>query len=178
MEKSIPTNKIIPREFFNRPTLVVARDLIGKTLVRRIGRQTRRYKITEVEAYVGPHDLACHSSKGRTPRTEVMYGEAGRFYIYFIYGMYWMLNIITEDDCPTGILIRGVEGISGPGRVTRALSIDKTLKGKLAIPQTGLWFEDNGEKIPRRKIKRTPRIGVSYAGPEWSQKPYRFVLEE
>lgn len=107
-----------------------------------------------------------------------MYGEAGRFYIYFIYGMYWMLNIITEDDCPTGILIRGVEGISGPGRVTRALSIDKTLKGKLAIPQTGLWFEDNGEKIPRRKIKRTPRIGVSYAGPEWSQKPYRFVLEE
>jgi DNA-3-methyladenine glycosylase len=170
--------KVLDKQFFNRKTLIVAQDLLGKYLVRKIGRKIRRYKITEVESYVGSHDLASHSSKGRTERNEVMFGEAGRFYIYLVYGMYYMLNVVTEEkDSPSAILIRGLESISGPGRITKTLGIGKKLNGKLASPKSRLWFE-GGEKNSARKIKRAPRIGVNYAGPLWSKKPYRFILEE
>ncbi|OHA88481.1 MAG: hypothetical protein A2653_00535 [Candidatus Zambryskibacteria bacterium RIFCSPHIGHO2_01_FULL_43_25] len=170
--------KVLDKQFFNRKTLAVARDLLGKYLVRKTGKKIRRYKITEVEGYVGSHDLASHSSKGKTERNEVMFGEAGRFYIYLVYGMYYMLNVVTEKkDYPSAILIRGVEGLSGPGVITRELKINKKFNGKSASRKTRLWFEDGG-KINPRKIKKTPRIGVHYAGPVWSKKPYRFILEE
>lgn len=173
----MPRPKTLKPDFFDRKTLIVSRDLLGKYLVRKTGRKTEGYQITEVEAYIGPHDLACHSAKGLTPRTEIMYKSAGHFYIYLTYGMHYMLNIVTEaKDYPAAVLIRGVECCSGPGRLTRLLKINKNLNGKLAIPKNGLWLEDRGEVIKPSQIKRTPRIGIDYAGPIWSQKPYRFIL--
>src|SRR5687767_4392651 len=132
--------KVDPNKFFKSKTLTVAKELLGKTLVRQIGNKIIRERITEVEAYIGPHDLACHSSKGRTARTEIMFKEAGTIYVYLIYGMYWMLNIVTEEkDYPAAILIRGTENVSGPGRVTREFDIDKKLNGKLLGKESGLW---------------------------------------
>ena len=172
---------MLDNSFFNRKTLKVARELVGKTLVRRIGNRIIRERITEVEAYVGPHDLACHSSRGKTKRNEVMFREAGTIYVYFTYGMHWMLNIVTEEkDFPAAVLIRGIESagrqISGPARLTKKLKIDKNLNGKKLGRKTGLWIEV-GEKIASKNIGRTPRIGVSYAG-KWAEKPYRFILKE
>ncbi len=166
--------KILPPSFFNRPTLEVARDLLGKFLVRRFSDGTETaLRITEVEAYDGPDDKASHASKGRTPRTEVMFGEPGHFYVYLCYGLHWMLNIVTgPKDYPAAILIRGVEGGNGPARLTKALKIDGSLNTLPAAESSGLWFEDRGEKVG--KIKATPRIGVDYAG-EWSKKKWRFV---
>lgn len=167
-------NKILPHSFFQRNVVKVAEDLIGCYLVR----DGERYMITETEAYDGCDDLACHASKGRTPRTEVMYGEGGHIYTYLIYGMYWMLNIITgPKDYPAGVLIRGIEGIHGPGRVTKKLKINRSFYGKKLSKETGLWIE-KGEKIPKNKIEKTARVGVDYAGPIWAKKEWRFVLKK
>ncbi|QQR55075.1 DNA-3-methyladenine glycosylase [Candidatus Peregrinibacteria bacterium] len=170
-------NKALPLRWFNRPTVDVARDLLGKYLVRRFPDGTEHaYRITETEAYDGPEDLACHASKGRTPRTEVMFGEAGHFYVYFVYGIHWLLNIVTgPTDFPSAVLIRGLEGLSGPARLTKALQIDKSFYGKPATPKSDLWFEDRGEKVDQ--ILATPRIGVDYAGKEWARKEWRFVIK-
>ena len=172
--------KVLSKEFFERKTLVVARELLGKYLVRKINGKVIRERITEVEAYIGPHDLASHASKGRTKRTEVMFGEAGKIYIYLVYGMYWMLNIVTEEkDYPSAILIRGTENFKGPGVLTHELKISGKLNGKPLSKKSGLWIK-SGLKIENRKLKirRFPRIGVSYAGPIWSQKKLRFVLKQ
>lgn len=161
--------------FFARNTLIVARELIGCYLVRKIGENIIRLKITETEGYIGPHDLACHASKGRTKRTEVMFGEPGHFYVYMIYGMYYMLNVITEEaGFPAAVLIRSAGSHVGPGRLTRALEIDLKLNSKIAIPENALWFEPRD--MPVGTIKTTKRIGVDYAGPIWAEKEYRFVL--
>lgn len=169
--------KLLTKQFFSNSALSVAKNLIGKYLVRKLNGKEKAYMITEVEAYVGPHDKASHASRGKTKRTEVMFGQAGIFYVYLIYGMYWMLNVVTDKaDYPSAVLIREIEGYEGPGKLTKALKINKTLNGKEAAPQNGLWFEDRGVRIPKRRIKRTPRIGVSYAK-EWAPKPYRFVLK-
>ena len=160
--------KILTPDFFNRPTLQVAEELIGKYLVRH----QQKLIITDVEAYDGPQDLACHASKGRTPRTEVMFGPAGRFYVYFCYGVHWMLNIVTGPP-GTAILIRGAGDIQGPARLTKALQIDNSFNTKPAVPTTGLWFEESGITP---EIEKSPRIGVDYAGPIWSKKPYRLTL--
>src|SRR4051812_28041733 len=122
--------KTLPKHFFNRKTLTVANDLLGKYLVREIDGEIIREKIIETEAYIGPHDLACHSSRGRTERNKIMFEEAGTIYIYFTYGMHWMLNIVTEEkDFPSAVLIRGLENVSGPARLTKKLKIDKGLNG-------------------------------------------------
>jgi DNA-3-methyladenine glycosylase len=164
-------------DFFERPALAVARDLIGKYLVRRIGGKTTAHMITEVEAYVGPHDLACHASKGLTPRTKVMFGPPGNFYVYFTYGLHWLLNVVTgKEGYPSAVLIRGLEDVSGPARLTKKLGITGALNGASAKRSTGLWIEDRGIKVPPRRILRTPRIGVDYAGEEWAGKPYRFLV--
>jgi DNA-3-methyladenine glycosylase len=165
-------------DFFSRPALVVARDMIGKFLVRRIGKWDIALPITETEAYVGPHDLACHGSKGRTPRTEVMFGPAGHWYVYFVYGIHWMLNAVTDDEGhPAAVLVRGAGQWDGPAKLTKALEIDKSFNTRPIAPDSALWMEDRGLKIPRRRIQSTPRIGVDYAGP-WAEKPYRFVLRD
>ena len=168
----------LDENFFAQKTLKAAKDLIGCYLVRKVGKKTHRLLITETEAYIGPHDLACHSSKGRTTRTEIMFGEPGRIYIYMIYGMYFMLNIVTEKkDYPAAILIRGAGEYVGPGRLCKALSIDKKLNGLKAVPKNGLWFEPRDENFKSKgKIKKSKRIGVNYAGPIWAEKEYRFVL--
>jgi DNA-3-methyladenine glycosylase len=161
--------------WFDRPADVVARDLLGKMLVRGISGKRVALTITETEAYLGPHDLACHAARGRTRRTEVMYGPPGIFYVYFIYGLHWMLNVVTGcEGSPAAILIRAAGGISGPARLTRALAIDGALNGRMAGRASGLWFETGR---PAARIIATPRIGVDYAGPRWSSRKLRFVLQ-
>lgn len=133
--------------------------------------------ITETEAYDGPDDRASHASRGRTARTEAMFGSPGRFYVYLCYGLHFMLNIVTgPEDYPAAVLIRGVLGFNGPGKLTHALKIDKNLNAQRASVRSGLWFEDRGFAVEKSFIEKTPRVGVAYAGPVWSQKPYRFIL--
>jgi DNA-3-methyladenine glycosylase len=171
--------QVLPIEFFKRPVLEVAQELIGASLVRRMSDgSVISSMLTEVEAYDGTDDLASHASKGRTPRTEVMFGPAGVFYVYLIYGMHWMLNVVTgEPGYPAAVLIRGTTNIVGPGRITARLQIDKSLNGKPAKKSSGLWFENRSIFIPDERIETTPRIGVEYSG-DWSQVPYRFILRE
>lgn len=167
-------SKILSKNFFNRPTLKVARELLGKFLVCRIGKKEIAAMINEVEAYVGREDKASHASRGKTERNKIMFGKAGHWYVYLTYGMHWMLNIVTEKDgYPAAVLIRGVEGIRGPGRLTRFFKIDNSFNNKLANYSMGLWIEDRRVKINPRQIKRGKRIGVDYAG-EWKNKLWRF----
>jgi DNA-3-methyladenine glycosylase len=170
--------KYLDQTFFVQKTLKAAKKLVGCYLVRKIGKKIYRIKITETEAYIGPHDLACHSAKGRTKRTEIMYAEPGTIYIYIIYGVYFMLNIVTEKkDFPAAILIRGAGEWVGPGRLAKALEIDKKLNGLKAVPENGLWFEPRDEDF-KGKIKKSKRIGIDYAGPIWADKEYRFILAD
>lgn len=147
----------------------MAPELLGKYLVR--GNQ--KLKITETEAYLGPHDLAAHSRFGRTKRTEIMFGPAGRAYIYMIYGMYYCLNVVAGPD-GAAVLIRGAGDISGPGRLCRSLGITTKLNG-VDMTVAGPLYITEREDVGRQKIKITPRIGVDYAK-EWKDKPLRFVL--
>jgi len=167
--------KRLPLNFFLREALEVAPGLLGKNLVRQFedGR-IERYRITEVEAYRGTEDLACHSSKGRTPRTEVMFQEGGTVYVYLIYGMYWMLNLVTgpEEDA-SAVLIRGIEGFSGPGRVGRELKLDRSFYGESLVNSSRIWLED-AESVS--EIKTSKRIGIEYAGEEWAGKLWRFNI--
>ena len=141
-----------------------------------MGRQ--EFLICEVEAYDGERDLACHASKGRTKRTDVMYQAGGRWYVYLCYGVHEMLNLVTgPENYPAAILIRGVEGISGPGRLTKRLQIGRHLNGLPAEPASGLHIEDHGIKVPRKLIITGPRVGVNYAGPVWAAKPWRFSFD-
>jgi DNA-3-methyladenine glycosylase len=169
--------KILTAQFFRRPVLEVAPQLLGKYVVYDVFGNKLSSMITEVEAYDGCDDLACHASRGRTARTEVMYASGGVWYIYLVYGMHEMLNIVTgPKDYPAAVLIRGLADASGPGRVTRQFGIDRRLNGTRAGRQSGLWIEDRGIIIDPKNIKRAPRIGVNYAGPIWSEKPYRFMI--
>lgn len=168
---------------------MVAKDMLGKYLVRRYRGRTIALMITETEAYDGPHDKASHASRGKTPRNGIMFGEAGRFYVYFTYGIHWMLNVVTgREEYPAAVLLRagrarcqmsGVKCqekfkiVNGPARLTKYLKIDKRFNGKPAERRTGLWFEDRGVKIKPRQIKCGPRVGVDYAG-MWAKKPYNF----
>ena len=162
-------------EFFIRDVLDVAPGLIGKNLVVRLGDNVYgRYRVTEVEAYRGAEDRACHASKGRTPRTEIMYHEGGRLYVYFIYGMYWMLNVVTGgENNPQAVLIRGVESLHGPGKLTRSIGIDRTYYGEDLTISDRIWFEESGVKP---LIRTGQRIGIGYAGEYWKTRPWRFYL--
>jgi len=184
----------LPRSFYQQPTLDVARQLLGKYLVRRHGEGTTVGRVVETEAYVGPEDKACHASRGRTPRTQVMFGSAGYAYVYLIYGFHHMLNLVTETkDFPAAVLIRAVEPLqgielmaerratkerrnlaSGPGKLCQAFAIDRTLNGNDLCGEV-LYLEDSGDPAP--KFVTTPRIGVDYAG-EWTHKPWRFLIRD
>lgn len=177
--------KILPNSFFNRETTGVARELIGKSVVCRCGRATRELIITETESYDGPRDKASHAAKGKTPRNAVMFGPAGRWYFYFIYGNHWMMNITTrEKNYPAAILIRaGItpEGkiVSGPGRLTAYLGIGKKIaqraNGRNSGSHIGIWIADSGRAPRRGRIKKSPRIGVAYAGAA-ARWPRRFHI--
>jgi DNA-3-methyladenine glycosylase len=163
--------------FFERRAAKVARELLGKQLVRCRGNATRTFVIVETEAYGGPQDLASHASRGRTPRTEVMFGPAGHFYVYRIYGLHWILNVVTGPVGDAGaVLIRSVAGIEGPGRVTAGLAVNGGVNGRKADPVTGLWFAPNRAPLARLRVRTMPRVGVDYAGPVWSRKKLRFIL--
>jgi DNA-3-methyladenine glycosylase len=175
-----PTRKIT-RDFYARSTLTVARELIGMHLVHADGGVLRAGRIVETEAYQGPEDLAAHSSRGRTQRTEVMFGPPGHAYVYFIYGFWYCLNIVTEaPGVPHAVLLRALEPVTGvadktwgPGLLCRAMSIDKRLNGTDLCGNV-LWLERPaalGRRPPR--VARSERIGVDYAG-EWARRPWRF----
>ena len=167
--------------------------MLGKYLVRKHPAGVTVGRIVESEAYIGPEDKACHASRGRTQRTEIMFGQAGHAYIYLIYGFHCMLNIVTEkEDFPSAVLIRAVEPLkgielmrarrgvdeltnlaSGPGKLCTAFAIDRTLNGNDLCGKI-LYVEDRDEPSP--KIAATPRIGVDYAG-KWKHKPWRFLIK-
>lgn len=162
--------------FFKRDVLEVAPELLGKTLVRRFSDgRIERFTITETEAYRGTEDMACHASKGRTRRTEVMFREGGLIYVYLIYGMYWMLNFVTGlEDQPSAVLIRGMGNITGPGKLGRKLELDKSFYGEELYTSERLWVEDesNGNVMHTTH----PRVGIEYAGDPWINKPWRFKI--
>lgn len=167
-------NQRLPADFFQRDVLTVAPELLGKVLVRRFSDgNEERYVVTEVEAYSAPHDLACHASKGKTSRTEVMFREGGLVYVYLIYGIYWMLNFVTgKEDEASAVLIRGVKGISGPGRVGKVLMLDKSFYGEKLHTSDRLWVEDS---TISPSYERLPRVGINYAGEPWVSKPWRYL---
>jgi len=177
----MPTSRKVTRAFYARDTLTVARELIGMHLVRADADTLRTGRIVETEAYQGPEDLAAHSSRGRTPRTEVMFGPPGHAYVYFIYGFWHCLNLVTEaEGVPHAVLLRALEpvtGISdktwGPGLLCRAMHIDKGLNGA-DLCGDALWLErPPGDARQPPRIARSARIGVDYAG-EWARRPWRF----
>jgi DNA-3-methyladenine glycosylase len=177
--RSTPFRVIEAEALHSKRAVFLARWLLGKFLVRRFAdRPDDARMILETEAYCGENDLACHARAGRTKRTEVMYAEGGVWYVYLCYGIHEMLNLVVGPrDWPAAILIRGVEGAIGPGRVTKALAIDRQLNAKAVAPSSGLWLEDRGVYVPRAAVKVTPRIGVDYAGPIWSAKHWRFTCD-
>jgi DNA-3-methyladenine glycosylase len=159
-------------DFYTRDVLEVAPELIGKELVVRSGDKIRRRMITEVEAYRGAEDKACHASKGRTKRTEIMYHEGGRIYVYLIYGMYWLINVVAnKTGVPEAALIRGVEGCYGPGRLTRLMEIDGSFYGEDLTISERIWITDSGK---RPQYSTGTRIGIGYAGHPWTEKPWRY----
>lgn len=175
---------LLRRSFFQKPTVEVAQNLLGCFLVRRIGRKILRGKIIETEAYAGLNDKASHAARGRTPRTEIMFGGAGYFYIYLIYGMYYCLNVVTEKaGYPAAVLIRGVvvsgknvKLLNGPGKVCRYFKIDKRLNGQNVAIGKNLWLEKGKPNKPSKIIK-AKRAGVDYAG-KWQHKKWRFILDK
>lgn len=170
----------LARAFFERSTLTVARALIGMHLLHDDGREVRSGRIVETEAYLGPADRAAHSWRGRTPRTEVMFGPPGHAYVYFIYGFWNCLNVVTGPaGVPHAVLLRALEPLGGlaertfgPGLLCRALHIDRSLNGADLRGEV-LWLEAPAAGAPRVRIARSPRIGIDYAG-EWAHRPWRF----
>lgn len=159
--------------FFHRPCLDVARDLVGKILVHETEAGVFRLRISETEAYWGAEDTACHVSKGRTPRTEVFFADAGTLYVYLCYGMHWMLNIVTGDtEDPQAVLIRACVEAPGPGKLTKKLGITGSLN-KGSILDGPLWIEDDGFRCA---VLTDKRVGIGYAAQEDQDKPWRFKI--
>ncbi len=187
------SSSCLPREFYARPTLAVARDLLGMRLVRLQDGIQLSGIITEAEAYIGQEDLACHAHSGKSLRNAVMFGPPGHAYVYFTYGMHWMLNAVTErQDFPAAVLLRAIqplEGVQiisarrqgrdtfGPAKLTQALGIDGALNGiDLCSPASGLWIEP-GAPLPASAVLTGPRVGL-YTVPEpWKSKPWRFRVK-
>ena len=182
------------REFYNRPTLWVARNLLGKKLVRRIGKIELSGMITETEAYCGSEDSACHAHRGRTARNAVMFGKPGHAYVYFTYGMHYLLNIVTEGEGqPCAVLIRAMEPLTGleqmrarrkregkdltngPAKLCQALSIDKDFYGWDLTKGKQLWVETYRD-VPEDSIVITPRIGIDYAAKKDREALWRFLI--
>jgi len=187
--------KRLGRKFFQRPTLKVAKELLGKYLVRKIGKKILSGKIVETEAYIGPQDKASHAYRGKiTKRNRAEYLKGGHIYIYLVYGMYWQLNISTErEGKPECVLIRALEPqvrtkrfkkqeskfknlANGPGKLCRWLKLDGSFYGEDLCKSKRIWVEDRGEKIKKSQIARSKRIGIEYAG-EWKDKLWRFYIK-
>ena len=165
----------LTEEFFAQDTLTVARLLVGKVLVHRTPQGEKRLRITETEAYIGEADTACHAHKGRTRRTETMYGPAGTVYIYLCYGMHWMANIVTGAvNDPQAVLIRACENAEGPARLTKALGITGALNRTSVLEESGsLWVEDDGFSC---EVHTDTRVGIGYATEEDQARLWRFCM--
>jgi len=186
-------SKILSRSFYNRPTLTVARELIGARLVRIFDGMKLVGLITETEAYISQKDLACHAKAGLTPRTAPMFGEPGHAYVYFTYGNHWMLNAVTErEGFPAAVLIRAIQPIEGaeimlerrqgrntfgPGKLTQALGITKSEnQADLTETTSGLWIEA-GVQVPNSRVTKGPRVGLNSTLEPWLSKPWRFLVK-
>jgi len=185
--------KILPRSFYSRPTLTVARELIGARLIRILDGVKLVGLIAETEAYISEKDMACHARAGLTPRTRVMYGEPGHAYVYFTYGNHWMLNVVTErQGFPAAVLIRAIQAIEGvevmsarrqgrdtfgPGKLCQAMGIGQAENGvDLTNTASGLWIED-GVKVPKTLVTKGPRVGLNNTPEPWLSKPWRFMVK-
>ncbi len=185
---------ILPREFYDRPTLQVARDLVGAHLVRLLNGMRLVGVITEAEAYIGQNDLGCHAKAGLTARTKVMFGPPGHAYVYFTYGNHWMLNVVTERaGFPAAVLIRAIHPLQGvqemarrrhgrdtlgPGKLTKALGITGADNGIDLTKRTSkLWIEA-GQPVPNRAVTRGPRVGLNTVPEPWKSKPWRFLVSQ
>jgi len=164
----------LDRSFYERDVLIVAPELIGKRMIRNTPAGNPSYLITEVEAYRGTEDEASHARFGKTSRNAVMFDTGGLLYVYLIYGMYWMLNIVTgKRGQAQAVLIRGVSDISGPGRIARTLGIDRSFYGEDLVSSERIWIEDHSN-IP--EYVQQPRIGINYAGEPWKSQPWRYIM--
>lgn len=185
---------ILPKNFYGRPTLQVARELIGARLVRILDGVKLVGIISETEAYISQKDLACHAKAGLTARTAVMFGEPGHAYVYFTYGNHWMLNAVTErEGFPSAVLIRAIQPIEGadimsarrsgrdtfgPGKLTQAMGITKSENGAdLTETTSGLWIEA-GVKVPNSLVTKGPRVGLNNTPEPWLSKPWRFLVKD
>jgi DNA-3-methyladenine glycosylase len=187
------SSRILPQSFYNRPTLTVARELLGARLVRMLDGQKLVGIITETEGYIGETDLACHAKAGLTKRTAPMYGPAGHAYVYFTYGNHWMLNAVTErEGFPAAVLIRAIQPIEGieimlkrrsgrdtlgPGKLTQALGITNEQNNlNLTKANLQLWIEA-GTAIPDESVKIGARVGLNKTPEPWLSKPWRFLYQ-
>lgn len=173
--------KKLTRDFFDRNTIIVAKELLGKYLVHKFDNVERIGKIVEVEAYLGEHDLAAHSSKGMTPRTKVMFGPPGHAYVYLIYGMYHCMNVVTEQEGhASAVLLRALEPIkniegktAGPGLLCNAMHINKRLQGH-DLESDDFYIADPCD-LTKFSIVKRPRVGVDYAK-HWARRLLRFYI--
>ncbi len=189
----------LARRFFARPTLQVARELLGQRLVRLSAGVRLAGRITETEAYIGSTDLACHARFGRTPRSQIMYGPPGRAYVYFTYGMHWMSNIVTEpEDFPAAVLIRAIQPedgqpimqsrrgprvplarlADGPGKLAQALGIDGALNGHDLCAPGAVLFIERARPVPNARVQTGPRVGLNHTPEPWKSMPWRFIVKE
>lgn len=177
----------LKRNFFERDTLVVAQELLGKIIVRRINNLIIKARIIETEAYIGPDDKACHGRHGKTKRNMPLWGPAGYTYIYLCMGLHYLLNIVTEKDgFPAGVMIRKIEPLTdtgenfkdfGPGNTTKYLKVDRSLNNVDTIHSNEIWIENDGFVVLENKIQTAQRVGIDYAE-EYREKPWRFILKK
>ncbi len=190
--------KRLTASFYTRDTVITARDLIGKRLVRLEGDRRIAGMIVETEAYRGEEDLACHCRAGETPRTKIMYGPPGRAYVYFVYGMHWLLNFVTEKEgYPGAVLIRGIlpeEGLDlinkrrngrpqkqwtdGPAKLCQAFGINGEMNGIDTCSENAIVYIEENMDIPTRLVNKTPRIGLDTVPEPWRSKPWRFIVTD
>ena len=178
-------NRILNKEIFFKDAKSVAQKLLGKVIIRKFGDKKIRIMITETEAYLGENDMASHARFGKTGRNSVMFEKGGVWYVYFIYGMYWLLNIVTgTKNNPSAVLIRrgillgkNTQVIKGPALVARYLKVDGKFSGRPNDKKTGLWIEDWKINVRSSDIKKLSRVGVDYAG-KWARRKLRFVISD
>ena len=176
MEQSKNKRKRLTKTYYKRPATELAPDLIGKLLCRRTPEGVLRYRIMETECYYSEQDTACHASKGKTDRTRILYERGGTAYVYLCYGMHSLFNVVTgTEGFPEAVLIRGVEGYNGPGKLTKAMQIDRSLNGIDMTTSKELWIEDDGVKLPYTAAKR---VGIDYATPEYREILWRYLVND
>ena len=169
-------NVRLTREYFEKPATFLAPDLIGKLLCRKTEEGILKYRIMETECYYSEADTACHASKGKTERTKTLYEKGGTAYVYLCYGMHSLFNVVTgKEGFPEAVLIRGVEGYNGPGKLTKAMQIDRSLNGVDMTDSAELWIEDDGVRLSYHAEKR---VGIDYATPEYRDILWRFLADE